>query len=289
MTVDEAGDENFASEVASGNRFGFGENWARFLRGLREDQIVLAQQSLQRMLETESLAGKSFLDIGSGSGLFSLAARRLGARVHSLDYDPNSVACGQELRRRYFSGDTDWTIERGSVLDSAYLNALGQFDVVYSWGVLHHTGQMWQALQNVVPLVVPKGRLYIAIYNDQGRASKVWTSIKRLYNATPVALRPVVAAACAVRLRGPTLLRNMLSLQPPRSWLGSTERGMKIWTDIVDWVGGYPFEVAKPEEIFSFFRARGFALLQLKTCAGGQGCCEYVFEKVSTAPGLADQ
>jgi 2-polyprenyl-3-methyl-5-hydroxy-6-metoxy-1,4-benzoquinol methylase len=277
MTVGEAGKEVFANEVATGNRFGFGENWARFLRNLCEDQILLAQQSLQRMLETDSLSGKTFLDIGSGSGLFSLAARRLGARVHSFDYDPNSVACTQELRRRYFNQDPDWTVERGSVLDPDFLGTLGQFDIVYSWGVLHHTGRMWQALENVVPRVAAGGRLYIAIYNDQGRASRVWTAIKRLYNLAPGVLRPLIAAACAVRLRGPTLLRNILTLKPPRMWLGGTERGMKIWTDIVDWVGGYPFEVAKPEEIFSFYKARGFTLTQLKTCAGGQGCCEYVF------------
>ena len=119
-----------ALEVGRGERFKFGENWSRFLAVLDDERIGEAANSLKAMLETESLAGKSFLDIGSGSGLFSLAARRLGARVHSFDYDPQSVACALELRRRYFDGDADWTIEEGSALDADYVRSLGAFDVV---------------------------------------------------------------------------------------------------------------------------------------------------------------
>src|SRR5690349_14790038 len=153
-------------DIAQGKRFEFGKNWSRFLAVLDEERIAEAQRSLAQMLEVTNLEGKSFLDVGSGSGLFSLAARRLGARVHSFDYDPQSVACGQELKRRYFADDPLWRVEQGSVLDRDYLNPLGSFDVVYSWGVLHHTGAMWEALGNVAPLVAEGGRLFIAIYND---------------------------------------------------------------------------------------------------------------------------
>ncbi|MGH9766222.1 MAG: 50S ribosomal protein L11 methyltransferase, partial [Blastocatellia bacterium] len=103
-----------ANEVARGERFEFGKNWSRFLEGVQGEHVFAAELSLKRMLEIESLAGLSFLDIGSGSGLFSLSARRLGARVHSFDYDPQSVACTAELRRRYFSGDDRWVVEEGS-------------------------------------------------------------------------------------------------------------------------------------------------------------------------------
>src|ERR1035438_5515350 len=135
-------------EIAAGERFAFGENWWRFLSILDERRIAQAEDSLRGMLGVSDLQGKTFLDIGCGSGLFSLAARRLGACVHCFDYDPQSVACAQELRRRYFPEDTDWRIEEGSALDGNYLAGLGSFDVVYSWGVLHHTGAMWQALDN---------------------------------------------------------------------------------------------------------------------------------------------
>jgi len=263
-------------------RFQFGENWLKFLDVLDESRIEYAIQSICANLDVKNLSGKSFLDIGSGSGLFSLAARRLGARVHSFDYDPHSVACTAELKRRYFIDDAQWLVEQGSVLDQEYLSRLGEeFDIVYSWGVLHHTGGMWQALENVVPLVSTGGQLFIAIYNDQGRASQMWTAIKGIYNRFPAGLRWMIMGPAFARLWGPTLLRDLLRGKPFSSWkeYNGNGRGMSPWRDVVDWVGGYPFEVAKPEEIFEFYRDRGFQLQQLKTCVGGLGCNEFVFLK----------
>src|SRR5437667_10895072 len=129
-----------AIEIGRGERFEFGKNWSRFLALLDDVRIVRAEESLKQMLEVDNFEGQSFLDIGSGSGLFSLAARRLGARVHSLDYDPQSVVCTAELKQRYYPGDLEWVVEQGSALDADYLRSLGEFDIVYSWGVLHHTG-----------------------------------------------------------------------------------------------------------------------------------------------------
>lgn len=267
-------------EIEQGGRFAFGANWGRFLKTLDEAHIVRAETSLKTMLRVQSLAGMRFLDVGSGSGLFSLAARRLGAWVHSFDYDAQSVACTQELKRRHFPGDTAWVVEQGSVLDKHYLSHLGQFDIVYAWGVLHHTGAMWQALDNVAALVAQGGTLFLAIYNDQGRASRYWLSAKRLYNSLPRPLRFLVLWPVFFRLWGPTTLRDCLFGRPFQTWrMYQDERGMSPWRDVVDWVGGYPFEVAKPEEIFDFCRARGFTLTRLKTCGGGHGCNEFVFIK----------
>jgi len=271
-------------EVARGERFTFGDNWNRFLRLLNDDRLSAAQESLKQSLGVERLNGKRFLDAGSGSGLFSMAARQLGAEVYSFDYDPQSVACTAELRERYFSHDPQWTVAEGSVLDTAYLSSLGHFDIVYSWGVLHHTGAMWEALANVAPLVAPGGKMFIAIYNNQGGPSYRWTQIKRLYNRSPRYLGTALVLAIGAYQEIRAALGRVVRLQTPlpfKAWAEAKKtRGMSVWHDLVDWVGGYPFEVAKPEEIFDFYRAKGFNLIKLKTNAGGLGCNEFVFEKV---------
>jgi 2-polyprenyl-3-methyl-5-hydroxy-6-metoxy-1,4-benzoquinol methylase len=272
-----------AIEIAQGERFEFGRNWSRFLAVLDDARIARAEESLCAMLEVDDLQGKSFLDIGSGSGLFSLAARRLGACVHSFDYDPHSVASTAKLRSTYFPGDVDWKVEEGSALDPYYLRSLGTFDVVYSWGVLHHTGHMWPALENAALPVAPNGKLFIAIYNDMGSKSVRWNTIKRTYNSLPGILKAPFAAIVIGPEEGKSFLRSVVSLRPAeyfRSWTQyERNRGMNRWRDIIDWVGGYPYEVAKPEEIFDFYRARNFTLTKLKCGGVGLGCNEFVFRK----------
>ncbi|MFN3656969.1 MAG: class I SAM-dependent methyltransferase [Pseudolabrys sp.] len=262
-------------------RFAFGANWQRFRATLDKRRIDHAMRSFMELLGGPPTAGQTMLDIGCGSGLSSLVARRLGLRVHGFDFDPDSVECSQAVRAQLAPGDEYWTIERGDVLDSAYLARLGTFDLVYSWGVLHHTGDMWRAIDNAARCVAPGGRLALAIYNDQGGASRRWRAVKRLYNRLPRALRPLLVAACIPGQWWKDILSGVLGGRPLQAWRDySRDRGMSPWHDMVDWVGGYPFEVAKPEEIFEFMRARGFALERLKTCGGGIGCNEYVFAKI---------
>ena len=200
--------------------------------------------------------------------------------MHSFDYDAKSVACTRELRLRYFDDDPLWTVEQASALDSNYLSSLGKFDVVYSWGVLHHTGAMWQALENVAALVAEGGTLFIAIYNDQGKHSRRWVRVKRFYNRSSKPMKHLCVLAVCVVSWWRRWLKDLLHLRPFESWRrAGRARGMSAWWDAVDWVGGYPFEVAKPEQIFDFYRRRGFVLERLRTEGGDLGCNEFVFTK----------
>ena len=269
---------DWASEIHQGERFAFGKNWRQFLRLLNENRIATAEQTLKDMLGVADLHGKRFLDIGTGSGLFSLAARRLGATVYSFDYDPLAVACAKELKRRYFLDDDAWTIEEGSVLDKSYLTSLGTFDIVYSWGVLHHTGAMWRALEYICPNVASGGHLYIALYNDQGAASRNWKIVKHLYNRLPHMLKFLVLWPAFINLWLPIFCRDFWHRRPSTWKNYSTLRGMSAWRDVVDWVGGYPFEVATPGAIFEFYRNKGFQLVKLQS-SNAHGCNEFVFAR----------
>ncbi len=276
-----------AADVATGRRFEFGRNWSNFLSVLDDDRIKVAEQSVRCLLGDQALEGKTFIDVGSGSGIFSLAARRLGMRVLSFDYDPSSVACTTEVRRRYAVGDPDWRVLEGSIVDETFVRSLGRHDVVYSWGVLHHTGEMWKALDQAGQLVADDGSLVVAIYNDQGPWSRVWRRIKQTYNRLPRWLRTPFVVATMVPRELKIALVPFLKFKPGAYFLLWTQaaatsgRGMSRWYDLVDWVGGYPFEVAKPEEIFEFFQRRGFELTYMKTCAGELGCNEFVLRRVS--------
>jgi 2-polyprenyl-6-hydroxyphenyl methylase/3-demethylubiquinone-9 3-methyltransferase len=272
---------NHAQEVASGRRFEFGKNWRRFLDALTPEQITAARRSLEAMLNVADLTGTSFLDIGSGSGLFSLAARRMGARVHSFDYDPQSVACTRELKQRYFSDDPLWTIEEGSALDARYLESLGKFDLVYAWGVLHHTGALWQALENASGSVARGGRLFIAIYNHQPYWTRLHTMLKWAYVRWPRPFNTWVAALQIAFYVTRGLVKDLVLLRNPLARYRNYDRlrGMSWWYDCLDWIGGYPFETATPQAVFDFLQARGFVLERLTTCGGGPGCNQFVLRK----------
>jgi 2-polyprenyl-6-hydroxyphenyl methylase/3-demethylubiquinone-9 3-methyltransferase len=274
----------YADEIARGERFPFGNNWRRFLERFDERMLEGAVDSLRQILGVSTLAGRRFLDAGCGSGVFSLAATRLGAAVHAFDYDAESVSCALELRRRHGADGCDWVIEQGSVLDKDYLSSLGYFDVVYSWGVLHHTGAMWNAIENVSAAVLPRGQLCLALYNDAGAASRRWAHLKALYNRVP-AVRPLLILFGLLRLRSGLLVRGFLSGHPLRVWrsYGNERRSMSAWYDLIDWLGGYPYEYASREGVEQFLGGLGFRLDRLTSVGNGLGCNEFLFERVDSS------
>jgi 2-polyprenyl-6-hydroxyphenyl methylase/3-demethylubiquinone-9 3-methyltransferase len=264
------------------DRFAFGRNWQKLVRDLSPQKIQRAQASVQLLLGRERLNGLRFLDVGCGSGLFSLVARRLGASVVSFDFDPLCVQCATGLRERYFPGDTDWRIEQGSVLDLTFIQSLGQFDVVYAWGVLHHTGQMWQAIDHASMPVKRDGLLVLALYNDQGVRSSMWKTVKRIYcsgwlgriGVTATGVPALIAYGAYADLRR---AENPLT----RYFKYGEGRGMSVVRDWIDWLGGYPFEVAKPAEVVEFEKRRGFTADRARTTTS-LGNNEFVFRRALT-------
>ena len=257
-------------EIKNGTRFSFGKNWQSYLSEINIKKISESTDSLKTMLNVNSLSGMRFLDIGSGSGLFSLAAKQLGASVVSFDFDPDSVKCTQYLKEKYLPEDQEWTITEGSILDEAFIKNLGDFDIVYSWGVLHHTGDMHAAFHNATQLVKSGGKLFIAIYNDQGIISQYWKFIKKLYNKNKLS-RVVITAVHIPYLFGIAYILHVTGIL-------KKERGMLIWYDMIDWLGGYPFEYAKPNQIIDYFNTKGFSLEKIKTRGMKMGCNEFVFK-----------
>ena len=266
-------------------RFPFGANWNRFVDRVDDDRIRQAEAAMAAMLGDGAIAGRSFLDVGCGSGLLSLAALRLGAaRVHSFDYDAASVAATERLKHRYAESAARWTIERGDILDDTYIRALGAWDVVYSWGVLHHTGSMWRALANTLALVADRGVLFIAIYNDQGLATVYWRAVKRFYNQGRLARAMVVGThvpAFVLRGLAADLLRRKNPIQRYKGYRES--RGMSVALDWLDWLGGYPFEAATPQAVHARVTAAGFRPVRAVTRERTWGCNEYVFVNDLTA------
>ncbi|MCG8622047.1 MAG: class I SAM-dependent methyltransferase, partial [Proteobacteria bacterium] len=183
-----------------------------------------------------------------------------------------------------------WRIETGSVLDDAYMAGLGKFDIVYSWGVLHHTGEMWRAIINASRVVGDGGLFYIAIYNDQGLQSRLWWVIKYIYNRLPRLLRPIYAIGLDVVVVG--LLSFKYAVQGKLGWFlrqrlhlskKGGPRGVKVYnTEIYDWYGGFPFEFATHAHVKDFVVALGFRYVR-GVQPGSLGCNEFVFQKTTRA------
>jgi SAM-dependent methyltransferase len=262
--------------------FSFGRNWQQFVeQHLNLERERIARNSITEFLEISDLRGRSFLDIGCGSGLFSLGAYRLGARpIMSIDIDPFSVRCCEELKNR--AGNPDcWNVRAGSILDAQFVSQLSKADVVYAWGSLHHTGDMWRAIQNTAAVVEKGGLLYLSIYNKvTGRkGSELWLRIKRLYNRSPKVGKSLLEILYFLRYG---VLSQLAALRNP--WAFSRRhaqrRGMSYWVDVRDWLGGYPYEFASAGEVFRFCaRDLHLQLVNLRTTST-LGTNEFLFRKI---------
>lgn len=267
-----------------GTHFKFGKNWLDYAAKIDERKIAQAVADLRRLAGREQLDGLSFLDIGCGSGLHTLAAVRLGAaRAVGLDIDPDSVVASRQTLSR-FAPRAASHFDVCSIFDVTPAS-LGTFDIVYSWGVLHHTGDMRRAIETAAGLVAPEGLLLLALYRKTPYCG-LWRLEKRWYSGATERRQKrarqiyifLHRLAAKVKWRDfDAYIRNY-----------SNDRGMDFCNDVHDWLGGYPYESISPPACrrllasLGFDLEREFVIKARLTGLLGSGCDEYAFRRTDT-------
>ncbi|GAK49906.1 3-demethylubiquinone-9 3-methyltransferase [Candidatus Moduliflexus flocculans] len=255
-------------------QFAFGRNWQQYVEyALTPEKIEQARQAFRQLCDGVAFQDRTFLDIGFGQGLALCLAHEMGAKVLGIDIDNENVPSLQKTLTAFnFSCSPPYRI--ASILDDNLVEELrhrGEFDIVHSWGVLHHTGDMWQAICNAARLVKPDGVFILSIYN-QHWSSPLWRLIKWSYNHAPC-----VAQRLFVLLFYPIiyLTKFLVTGQNPKH----KQRGMDFFYDVVDWVGGYPYEYASAEAVCNFICRLGFDTVRVIPANIPTACNQFVFKK----------
>lgn len=268
--------------------FEFGENWKQFLTNIDEKKVQSAMNDISSFLGPGVMKGRTFVDIGCGSGLSSLAAYRLGAsKIYSYDIDPVNIRNTEYLKTLFkIPIDFPWTTKVASIVKAESVRGMPKADLIYAWGVLHHTGAMWDALQNTAALVQPDGLLYLMLYRD-AKFAGVWKSIKRTYVKSPSVIKFIMRNVFAAILISGIIAKGKNPIKSIKNY-GIKSRGMSWYTDVTDWIGGYPFEYAEAEDIVSFLDPLGFKLSKINPSISpkssglwGTGSYQYLFTKVN--------
>lgn len=258
--------------------FSFGANWKDYVGRISEAEIDGAMADIEDWLGRRAVAGKTVLDVGSGSGIHSLAFHRMGARrIVSFDYDRLSVEATRTLWEKE-GRPGNRTVSRGSVLDDEFVRTLGRFDVVYAWGVLHATGDLWRAVEQCCAMVERGGTLWISVY-AKGPEYARDLAMKERFNAASVLGKRWTLWSKIARM----MLSRARHRRNPFGWNENRARGMNVYHDLVDWLGGLPYEVANADEIERFCKKHGFVSTRKKVMSEGS-CSIYVFSLPGDSP-----
>lgn len=248
--------------------FKFGKNWKNYSNKITKVNIEDSLRDLKYLLKSLKLKNNlTFIDVGCGSGVHSIAAKKLGFKVTSVDRDKTCIITTKKNFNKFYNSNKT-TIFQDDILNTKVFK---KYDIVYSWGVLHHTGNLWKALNNVKKLVKKNGYLIISLYKKTA-FDRMWVFIKRYYN----------------KFRVFRYFINILFMpfffyisKKSRSY----RRGQNWYFDAIDWLGGYPYETMSPEKMK--FHFSGFQMIYISRNKPmkykgffGSECAEFIFKRI---------
>lgn len=265
-------------------KFSFWKNWAKFLEKLDEKKIEQAKNYLEKFIWwKDKIEWKTVIDFGSWSWLMSLCFYLLWAKkIVSVDIDNNSLDCTRFLKEKYANNTEKWEIKKWSVLDEQFIKRLWKFDIVYSWGVIHHTWNMWKWLELIEKLVNDNWLLYLTIYNKYNwfPSSDSWLKIKKIYVNSPFLIKKVMYYWLILENIFMRIIRGQNPVKYIKNYYKNSNRWMDFFRDIEDWLWWYPYEYATIEEIKNFYENIWYKLINLYDSSAWWWCNEFLFAKI---------
>ena len=284
-------EKKFETMSDSEGKFSFGINWTDFAKNKVDENIVSTHVNdalghLLRMpgfLSAKPLEGKRVIDIGCGSGLSSLSFYENGCRdITSFDVNEDSIKATNIIKERFCNDESNlkWSIKEGSILDENLVSDLRsqeKYDLVYSWGVLHHTGDMRKAIDNTLSLCQSGSILWMALYIkvDQPDGEEIYQNdlkLKIKFNEASEETKKEMIVSRLKKVFG----------NNPATWTRPYDnRGMTPINDVTDWLGGYPYEVARAKDIKRLLEANGFSEIEVlnENRASGTNVI-YIYQKI---------
>jgi SAM-dependent methyltransferase len=154
------------------------------------DKFILDELQMTR----EQIRGKRVLDAGCGQGRWSYGFIKLGATVRGIDTSVSAIKYANEHLKRTTPPARFCVL---NVLDERQLSKVfnnAEFDIIWCWGVLHHTGDPEKGFDNLVKLLKPGGTIHLYLYGKKSFVNKFW---RRVFNVMPLDKRKRLAERMA--------------------------------------------------------------------------------------------